>query len=643
MDSKDRHRINFYSINDMAIPYELEKTEKLLETYTSHDNFDVNDFLEFYNIKIYFDNNQFLKSWDEEKKERYRKIVQTVFDEFKKRLIVLENSNIQNYIEVIEFEYLDNFWELFSLLSLYKKIDGQYILEILKKYNIHIRYILHQKKIVDKYNVIIKEFLLDYEETAEILLTKIEEEHISGRNLEFYFPKNLSLIDKESIIDRYIDSDRPNLNYIRLIENSKDSPQLNLSPKVRLKARKISQKLNNEIIQEGFSWTFRVQVVINKDQKEPVIYKNSNNLLEVVYSESYLNNCLEDDIKLFQIFSELFQYLDETNLIEILSKPNEMDSFERSFMKSKNAYASSDIFNKKEYLSNLQLIIFEDYLKRNNNSIESIINSFVDYLNKRILPSKLYFQIRESDSPYVEKIRSLTPDFDFLLKQFKSLSEEGEIDLDLIQLDSKPFYLSEIHSLNKKKYIYINDDLISYLKYVFFSSQSMLHFIEEYKEKYRCLYDLLVNENINIIDFKNYQKREIEKLINEKFLLINKQGYINIENDIKIFIVGQLHFNEVLNYWNYPKLIRDEIDNMLEQKLLRYENTLFSVSEKNYINYYLNKKEFTNGFDLRNKYMHGTNSFSIEQHKMDYYMLLKIIILTLLKIEDDILISQNNK
>lgn len=171
----------------------------------------------------------------------------------------------------------------------------------------------------------------------------------------------------------------------------------------------------------------------------------------------------------------------------------------------------------------------------------------------------------------------------------------------------------------------------------------MLHFIEEYKEKYRCLYDLLVNENINIIDFKNYQKREIEKLINEKFLLINKQGYINIENDIKIFIVGQLHFNEVLNYWNYPKLIRDEIDNMLEQKLLRYENTLFSVSEKNYINYYLNKKEFTNGFDLRNKYMHGTNSFSIEQHKMDYYMLLKIIILTLLKIEDDILISQNNK
>lgn len=79
MDSKDRHRINFYSINDMAIPYELEKTEKLLETYTSHDNFDVNDFLEFYNIKIYFDNNQFLKSWDEEKKERYRKIVQTVF------------------------------------------------------------------------------------------------------------------------------------------------------------------------------------------------------------------------------------------------------------------------------------------------------------------------------------------------------------------------------------------------------------------------------------------------------------------------------------------------------------------------------------------------------------------------------------
>lgn len=138
MDSKDRYRINFYSIDDMATPYELEKTEDVLETYTSHDKFDVNDFLEFYNIKIYFDNNQFLKSWDEEKKERYRKIVQTVFDEFKKRLLTLENSNIHNYIEVIEFEYLDNFWELFCLLSLYNRIDGQSILEILEKNNIHI-------------------------------------------------------------------------------------------------------------------------------------------------------------------------------------------------------------------------------------------------------------------------------------------------------------------------------------------------------------------------------------------------------------------------------------------------------------------------------------------------------------------------
>lgn len=49
MDSKDRYCINFYSIDDMATPYELEKTEDVLETYTSHDKFDVNDFLEFYN------------------------------------------------------------------------------------------------------------------------------------------------------------------------------------------------------------------------------------------------------------------------------------------------------------------------------------------------------------------------------------------------------------------------------------------------------------------------------------------------------------------------------------------------------------------------------------------------------------------
>ena len=78
---------------------------------------------------------------------------------------------------------------------------------------------------------------------------------------------------------------------------------------------------------------------------------------------------------------------------------------------------------------------------------------------------------------------------------------------------------------------------------------------------------------------------------------------------------------------------------MVNNGLLFVEKTLFTKQEISYLNYFLNKKEFTNGLDLRNKYLHGTNPSNEIEHENDYYILLKIIILVLLKIEDDIRVN----
>ena len=43
--------------------------------------------------------------------------------------------------------------------------------------------------------------------------------------------------------------------------------------------------------------------------------------------------------------------------------------------------------------------------------------------------------------------------------------------------------------------------------------------------------------------------------------------------------------------------------------------------------------------DLRNKYLHGTNTNSEKEHEYEYYILLKLIILALLKIEGDLVIG----
>lgn len=80
---------------------------------------------------------------------------------------------------------------------------------------------------------------------------------------------------------------------------------------------------------------------------------------------------------------------------------------------------------------------------------------------------------------------------------------------------------------------------------------------------------------------------------------------------------------------------------MRNENIVFFESSLFSKPEQSYFNYFLNKSEFTNGLDLRNSYSHGTqaNPEEIEKHEYAYFTYLKLVVLTLLKIDDDLQIS----
>jgi len=78
---------------------------------------------------------------------------------------------------------------------------------------------------------------------------------------------------------------------------------------------------------------------------------------------------------------------------------------------------------------------------------------------------------------------------------------------------------------------------------------------------------------------------------------------------------------------------------MVKKGYLNIGNTLLSKGEADYFNYYLNKKEFSNGLDLRNIYAHGTpptsedsNAAVYQQH---YITGLKLVILLLIKLNDE--------
>ena len=317
-----------------------------------------------------------------------------------------------------------------------------------------------------------------------------------------------------------------------------------------------------------------------------------------------------------------------------------MDVLERTLMKSKNEYECGMAFQRKSNLAYIQIGMFNHYLKQTNNSIEKVMESFIhDYLNSCFEIKNIRFTFPTTTATYLEKIRSLAPEFEFLLKQYQVYVDEDNIDFELLQFSSSPLRLSEIKSLVEKKYVYAHDNKIYYLKYHFFSNQSLLYYIEPFEEKYNNLYDLLTKENVELSSFKNYQRDVINMLINEDYLYIDGGDFVKIKNPIFISLIGDLYKDEVLNYCYYPEEARAIIDKMLSENLLVSKSTLFTEQEIKYFNFYLNKKEFTNGLDLRNKYLHGTNTTSEKEHEYEYYILLKLIILALLKIEGDLVIG----
>jgi hypothetical protein len=508
--------------------------------------------------------------------------------------------------------------------------------------------VLQHKKLVKCFGQEIKHHMLENEKSAELLLAQYEEKHEFDYT-DINFPSCLALNDKEQIILNYLNWEDANLNYIRLIVNSRDTEKLKLSDKTRLKAFNVERKKNNEILESGYVWKGGNQVTLSEKQEEPVLITWEDNFQKVSYSTNWLDQ-FEDDFSLFQIFSNLFRFIDEYGLIELVSKKEEMDVMEKIFMKSKNSYSKGMAFTRKSNLSHIQIFMFSEYLRGRNKTIELILKDVIDSIFNGFFDLKnLQITFPSENTSNLEKVRMIAPEFESLLKQFQLYAEDGIIDHELLRISSAPKKISDIKSLVEKKYGYgTANQKLHELQYSFFSDQSFLWYLDSYKDKYHNLYSLLVNEDVRLTDFKNYQIPAIEKFIEDGYLAENQDGFVKIIKVLELFVIGKLYKDEVISYWLFPSDIRTVIDQMQEEGLIYFGKTLFSEPEQKYFNFYLNKSDFTDGLDLRNKYLHGTNSDSDEEHKNSYLIYLKLFVLALLKILNDLVIdmliknNQNN-
>ncbi len=121
---------------------------------------------------------------------------------------------------------------------------------------------------------------------------------------------------------------------------------------------------------------------------------------------------------------------------------------------------------------------------------------------------------------------------------------------------------------------------------------------------YRCLYDLISSETLQLSDFQEYQKNDIRWLIERGTIVVNSRGNLEADRN-RTALLKDLYDHDVICLQHY-KSLKGLVDRLLKSGDLRCGNTLFSEPESNHMNYRLNKSEFSNGQDLRNMYSHRT-------------------------------------
>lgn len=631
-------RIIFFSKDDLASYSMLNQIDEFFKnkSYQSSET-TINDLLEKQHIILYMDNDFVHDTWTNEEIIDYKKLTKTFKKEISLYFQSLTAEKISAFYNKVRYDYYSTFWLLLNKTEVYKKFSNEDLFELLKNNRTSLRDVLYCKNIVAYFDSEISLYIMRDPINAEILLDHYEAHHDSIKK-EMFFPKSLTLDKREELICNYLDIEEVNLNYVRLIKSSKDSDHFKLSDKTKFKAKKISKKINDDILNNDNSIKIRKGVSLSEDQEEvkKIIFKD--NIKVISYSKKRLLENTEK-VSLFNNFKTVFELLDKQGCISLLARKREVDAFEYFIgINSKNDYFLSNSFMGKRINSLLSFEVYKIALDTINISFENLIEDYVNnYLNKTFNINYFKLHLPSSTSTYLEKIRLIVPEFESIFEQYKLYVEDDIVDYDLLQVSTKTSKFNTIPSILEKKYIYPTGEEYNKLIRVFFRKNSYLFKYEKYKNEYESLFHLLIDSNYVLTrdDFNTTQNEYLQHFIDSNYIQVSKDGNLEII-DLEFFhILFLFDTYDVISYWHLPISIRKKVALLHKKGMITYSNKLLTTAEQEYFDFYLNNR-FSNGLWLRNKYVHATNSHDEEVQKNDYRTLLVLMVLLILKIEDDL-------
>lgn len=629
------HRIKFYSASDMSCGYWLTMIEEKLQSpiHEIHDG--INEAIEFYNIKKYIEGRIFLPTWTNDQIQRFKEQVSEL-----SRIIALyfkgiSSENMSSMVEQLDNNYVDVFWQLIDLYEIYNNISKEAFYATLKASPVHLRNVLQNKKLSNYFGKEIMDYMLTVPETTELLLSFYLEADCDASK-KLYFPHCLTNEMKSRMLECYINSDTANPNYLELIARSQSSKELPLPDSLRLAAKRKHGTYVEEHFANSTGLIYGVAVSFREDQEEyQIVHDNTDSDTQICIS--YGTKWISDNLDyptLMNNFIYLFEFVDRKCRSHFPSIVTQMSILESSLgVKGKREYTYGIGFQMSNMLFSAQMRGYCRQIEINGISIENIFHWFFhEYLPSEFNATGFVFNAPTTSATTLEKIKLLASELDSVLKQFQLYVANGSIDRELFEMSSGQIVFDTIPSLIRNKYYYSAGNC-QQIMYLLFSDQTLLGYIDRIGDKYDTLYDLLCKEAIFMVDYKEFQITSITWLAERGFLVLDENGQITLERE-KVNILWDLYQHEVgcRCYWHS---LASTVDALVSAGYLKYNTSLFSLPEQAYLNFVLNKKEFSNGLDLRNKYLHGTYPLDEKTQSQDYCELLKIMVMVIIKINEE--------
>ena len=629
--------VKFYGSNDLGCSWQLKKAEIVLNGFDPQKKYEnINEVVELYNIRELINSGAALKSWTQEQCKKYEDIVGSFMSIVGRFFTKINDENFLGTISSVSVLYMDDFWALFVQFKVFERISSNVFEKYLQLPDTTLCKILEQPKLVRHYSTQLADVMRTSKQTVGILVSR----YLETTETTYIIPPELEPKDYELIFLRYIESEQVNPNVLQLIYKGQNTKECPISNKLRLKAKHALEEFWNShketIITTGYG--ISVGFTEQNSEKEAMQDGSSWNLTyDIKWFEGHLDypTILNNFIYLFEMFDLFFRS-------SLVSTKSQIGVFEGLFApRGLKFYPDYMAFRLRDFTSTAQTALYYDLLKSHNIDLEQVFKWFFEtYLSNEFGVHGFTMIASTPSASYVEKCRCLASEMDGILKQFRMFVLDGKIDRELFEMSSEHMIIGDVPSLISSKYAYLNSTEIENEMWSLFSDQTVLSYTEKTHGKYHTLYQLLTHEKIHQSDFAEWQQRNIQWLNERNVISISSDGTIALIPEI-VWVLKDIYEHDVTCVYSspYPSVV----EKMISTGSLRVENTLFTEPEQDYLNFMLNKSEFSNGLDLRNKYIHSTYPQNADEQRKDYMTLLKLMILIITKINDEFCVLDAQK